>query len=119
TISFPFITSRLRAFARDSWFLIFTSLREVLASVEHRRGGDFLGEDARDLAVLLDLGALAAAGGGAVFHGADGLLRAAVGLHVQQVAVAGAGLEAQQLVILVELDELHALARTREVVHLI
>ena len=82
------------------------------------RCGHLVGDDALDAAVLLDLRPDPAARRRAVLHRGDVLLRAPVRLDREQVAVAPARLEAQQPVVLADLDELHALARAGQVVDL-
>ena len=76
-------------------------------------------DDARELTALQQLAALAAAAGHFVLGRADGLLGAAGRFDRQQVAVAGRGDEPSTRSSSRELDQDDALARARQVVHLV
>src|SRR5258705_2258287 len=87
---------------------------------ERLRIFDFVGNHASELAALEQLSTLATSAGHFIFRGADRLLAASARLHAQQVAVAGRRDEAEHAVVLPrQLDQDDALARPREVIHLV
>src|SRR6516225_4412095 len=76
-------------------------------------------EDAGELAALQELASLATPPGDLVLGGADGLLGAAARFHGQQVPIAGRRDEAEYAIVVAEFNQEDALARSRQVIHLI
>src|SRR6478736_805232 len=92
--------------------------RPLVGVSEHRGGVRGGPQHARELAALQELPPLAAPARDLVLGRADGLFGAARGFDRQQVAVAARRDEAEDAVLVPELDQDNPAAGSREIIHL-